>query len=87
MIKLSYSKQSLKATKKLPKNQKTKLSKLLIIFQIQPFSSQLHSKPLKGQLTGFYSFRIIREWRVIFKFLDPASIISVDVTHRKDIYR
>ncbi len=48
---------------------------------------KLHSKPLVGKLKGFYSFRITRNWRVIFSFLDRETIFLIDVAHRKDIYR
>ena len=85
-MELFYTKHFLKSAKKLPKRQQKKLAELLEIFHLQPFSPLLHSKPLTGQLTGFYSFRITREYRVIFQFLDPLTIKLTDVAHRKEIY-
>lgn len=82
-----YTKQFIKSSKKLPKSQQEKLAVLLSIIQAQPFSPQLHTKPLTGKLVGFYSFRISREWRVIFQFLDPNTIKLLETAHRKDIYR
>ena len=87
MIILVYSSHFLKSARKLPKAQQNKLAKLLEIFQKNPFQSQLHSKSLSGQLSGLYSFRITRDWRVIFKFISPDEIQLVDVAHRKDIYK
>ncbi|MBI3260765.1 type II toxin-antitoxin system RelE/ParE family toxin [Candidatus Berkelbacteria bacterium] len=64
-----------------------KFSLLLEVAQTNPFAPQLHSKKLVGTLTGFCSFRITRDWRVIFRFLDPTTVELVDVAHRRDIYR
>ncbi len=87
MVKLVYGKKFLKSSKKLPQAQKEKLAELLEIFQNNPFSSILHSKPLAKELIGFYSFRITRDWRVIFRFITAFEIQLVKVGHRKDIYR
>lgn len=82
-----HTKRFLKSADKLPVFQKKKLASLLEIMTRNPFAPQLHTKPLAGELTGFYSFRITRDWRVIFQFLDPRTIKLIDVAHRKDIYR
>jgi addiction module RelE/StbE family toxin len=86
-VKLVYTSHFLKNSQKLPRAQQLKLSRLLGILQDNPFAPQLHTKPLAGQLTGFYSFRITRDWRVLFQFLEPTLIKIVDVAHRRDIYR
>jgi len=77
----------LDAAARLPKRQQAKLGDLLVLLQQNPFDSKLHTKQLRGVLTGFYSFRITRDWRVIFEFADPATIQLLRVAHRKDIYR
>ena len=87
MVILVYSNYFLKSARKLPKAQQNKLSKLSETLQKNPFHSQLHTKPLSGKLSGLYSFRITRDWRVIFKFISPDKIQLVDVGHRKDIYK
>ena len=87
MVEIVYSARFLKLARKLPKAQIRKLAKLLEIFQIDSFHSTLHTKPLSGQLIGFYSFRITRDWRVIFRFLSPDEVQLVEVGHRKDIYK
>ena len=86
-MKIVYSKNFLKSSKSLPKSIKIKLANLLEIFQNNPFHPKTHTKPLVGRLKGFYSFRITREWRVIFIFLNSQTIFLVDVVHRKDIYK
>ena len=87
MIKILYSERFIKSARKLPKNQKEKLTDLLGIMKENPFHSKLHSKPLTGKLSGLYSFRITRDWRVVFHFLSPEEINLLEVGHRKDIYR
>ena len=87
MITIVYANPFLKTAKKLPKSQQSKLAQLLKILQENPFDSKLHTKALSGPLTGFYSFRITRDWRVIFQFLTPDKIKLIEIGHRKDIYR
>lgn len=87
MTRITYTKSFLKSAQKLPKVIQGKLSKQLEILSQNPFNPLLHSKPLVAELAGFYSFRITRDWRVIFCFTDPEAIKLVDVAHRKDIYK
>jgi addiction module RelE/StbE family toxin len=87
MLGLVYSRNFLKSAKKLPKNIQVKLAQLLPLLQDDPYHSQLHTKHLTGDLLGFLSFRITRDWRVIFKFIDEETIQLLRVAHRKDIYR
>jgi len=87
MSQIVYSKGFLKSVKAIPKECQRKLSKLLEIFQEQPFHSLLHTKHLSGELSGFLSFRITRDWRVIFRFESPEVIKLIRVANRKDIYR
>ena len=87
MVEIVYSRHFLKSVKKLPTPIKNKLATKLDLLQRNPFHSLLHTKPLTGQLFGFYSFRITREWRVIFQFLAPEIIKLIEIGHRKDIYK
>lgn len=87
MRQIIYGDHFLKSAKKLPKKQQEKLARLLEIFKENPFHKFLRAKPLAGQLTGFYSFRITRDWRVIFQFITSEKIKLVEVGQRKNIYR
>jgi len=87
MVSLVYSQHFLKSAKKLPSLIKEKLATKLELLQENPFHPLLHTKSLTGKLFGFYSFRITREWRVIFQFLAPEVIKLIEVAHRKDIYK
>lgn len=86
-MKIVYAKDFIKSAKTLPQPIKKKLSCLLEVLQENPFHPKLHTKPLVGKLKGYFSFRITRDWRVIFCFLSAEEIFLVDVAHRKDIYK
>lgn len=87
MLDIEYSSKFIKLAKKLPFDKQTKLADLIILLSKNPFHQKLHSKPLSGKLIGFYSFRITREWRVIFQFSSSKNIKLLLVGHRKDIYK
>lgn len=86
MIRIAYHRNFLKSSTRLPKAQQDKLAKLIGLVQENPFHPLLHTKRLTKELAGFLSFRITRDWRVIFQFLDPETIQLLRVGHRKDIY-
>ncbi|PIV45340.1 MAG: hypothetical protein COS25_00310 [Candidatus Nealsonbacteria bacterium CG02_land_8_20_14_3_00_37_10] len=87
MVSLLYTDSFLRSTRKLPKPQQDKLAFLLEALQKNPFHPKLHTKSLVGPLTGFYSFRITRDWRVIFQFVSPETIKLIEIGPRKDIYQ
>jgi addiction module RelE/StbE family toxin len=86
-MRLVYSKDFLKQAAKLPKEAQRKLDKLIGLLASDPFHPLLHSKPLSGELSMTYSFRITRDWRVIFYFEDKETIKLLKVGNRKDVYR
>ncbi|MBI4435105.1 type II toxin-antitoxin system mRNA interferase toxin, RelE/StbE family [Candidatus Uhrbacteria bacterium] len=87
MIRIQYGREFLHSAKQLPKQIQSKLDRLLSVLAHNPYDSQLHTKKLHGELVGYLSFRITRDWRVMFQFLEPDSILLLRVKHRKDIYR
>lgn len=87
MIRVAYHQNFLKSAKQLPEFYQGKLAKLIDILRENPFNPSLHTKRLTGELAGFLSFRITRDWRVVFQFLTPDTIQLLRVKHRKDIYR
>lgn len=87
MIKIAYTNRFLKSVKNLPSLIQDKLASRLETLQKNSFHPSLHTKSLTGKLTGLYSFRVTRDWRVIFCFLDPNIIKLVEAAHRKDIYK
>lgn len=77
----------LKAAKALSVSHRHFLAALVEKLTIDPFHPQLHTKKLNGPFTGLFSFRLTRDWRVTFEFVDPKTVQLIDVAHRKDIYR
>ena len=87
MFQIIYGVNFLKSVKKLSEKTQIKLADLLYILRDEPFDSRLHTKNLSGQLFGLLSFRITRDWRVIFRFNGVEIINLLRVAHCKDIYR
>lgn len=87
MIQIIYGSRFLKSVRKIPINFQGKLAKQLELLRENPFHPILRTKSLTGRLTGFYSFRITRDWRVIFQFEKPETIKLIEIGNRKDIYR
>ena len=87
MIRVDYDRSFLKSAKTLSVKLQRKLAEAILLLQQNPFHSTLHTKKLSGSLAGTLSFRITREYRVLFQFLDETTIQLLEVDHRKDIYR
>jgi len=87
MIRIVYGSRFLKSARLLPKAQQHKLAFLLTILKGDPFDKRLHVKRLAGELAGLHSFRITRDWRVMYQFLDAETVQLLYAVHRKDVYR
>lgn len=87
MHKLTFGNRFFKSAENLNKKTKPKLKLSLDILAENPFHSKLQTKSLSGKLSGHYSFRLGKDYRVIFKFAYNNTIFLLKVGHRKDIYR
>jgi mRNA interferase RelE/StbE len=48
----------------------------------------VRGKPLGEELTGIYSARLARNWRVLYKIDDTKHVVIVlDIRHRSAAYR
>lgn len=70
--------------KQLPSDIKRLFKKQEIIFNVNWLDARLHAKRLK-ELSGVYSFRITRRYRVLFYFRGDEAVFFA-IGHRKDIY-
>jgi len=86
-MKVIFGDQFIKSADKLPSRIQKKLDGLLVIMSRNPYDPLLHTKRLSGVLAGYFSFRITREWRALFQFLDSQTLQLLRIAHRKDIYR
>jgi addiction module RelE/StbE family toxin len=82
-----YESSFIASAKKLDKEIKIKLTNQIDILKENPFHPKLHTKPLAGPLKGFYSFRVGRDYRAIFMFLENNAIQLLRVAKRDKIYR
>ena len=87
MRQLIFSSQFLKSAEKLDNKVKPKLKFSLDVLSENPFDARLQTKSLSGKISGQYSFRLGRDYRVIFKFTSDGAISVLRVGNRKDIYR
>jgi len=76
MMELVYSDEFLRSAKVIPSPQQRKLARLLDVLREHPFHPSLHTKHLSGPLLGLLSFRITRDWRVMFQFMNPKTSTS-----------
>ncbi|MDD5731344.1 MAG: type II toxin-antitoxin system YoeB family toxin [Patescibacteria group bacterium] len=86
-VTIQYHKKFVKEFQKLPKEIQEKAVLLENIFCANPYHPELKTKKLQGKLQLFYSFRITRDYRIIFEFIDPATTLFLAAKHRKDIYK
>lgn len=86
MIRVVYGPRFLKSVRALPKAQQKKLASLLVVLSRNPLDPRLHAKRLSGELAGFHSFRITRDWRVLYQFVDPTTIQLILAAHRREVY-
>jgi len=87
MYKLVFGGHFLRSAEKLGGKLKPKLKSSLDTLSENPFHPALHTKSLSGKLSGYHSFRLSRNYRVIFKFISDHTIYLLRVGDRKDIYR
>jgi len=87
MRQLVFGRKFLRSAKNLDKKLGLGLKLSLDVLLDDPFRPTLHTKPLTGGLSKYYSFRFGRNYRVIFRFVSNDIIQLIDVGHRRDIYR
>ncbi len=69
---------------KLPKDVIKVYRKQERIFINSWLDGRLHTKKLIG--VNWYSFRVTRNYRVLFYFYESEVVVFTDIGHRKDIY-
>lgn len=84
-MKIVYAEEFYKKFKKLPAEIKDNYKKQEAIFKQNWRDSRLHIKKLKGHPMPF-SFRITRNYRVLFAFVDKDTALFATIGHRKDSY-
>jgi mRNA-degrading endonuclease RelE of RelBE toxin-antitoxin system len=83
---IHYTSDFIKAFEKLPKSIQEKAVGQESIFRENPNDSRLHLKALKGRLKGLLSFRVTRNYRIIFSWKDRENVLFYEIGDRKFIY-
>ncbi len=86
-MQLVYADKFLKSVHRLPAAIQKHLAQQLERLQKNPHDPRLHCKILSAPLVGFYSFRVTRDYRVMFRYTDDETIHLLITKHRKDVYR
>ena len=87
MNSIVFSDNFLSSVKKLDRKIAVKINNSFKLLQSDAFDSRLHAKPLRGMLKGLYSFRVGRDYRVVFRFLDNTTMLLILAEHRSKIYK
>ncbi len=85
-MKLFYAQEFKKCFKKLPPMIQRLYRKQEIHFRKNWRDSRLHTKRLVGH-ASLFSFRVTREYRVLFVLIESDIVLLTTIGHRKDIYR
>lgn len=79
---IQYTPTFIKNYKKLPLGVRRKAEKRELIFRKDQFSPSLKTHKLSGNLSGYWSFLINYQYRIIFRFLESRDVLFVDAeTH------
>lgn len=84
-MKIRKTEDFIKKFEKLPFKIKKLFRKQENIFKRNWLDPRLHTKRIK-ELSGVYSFRITRRYRVLFYFRDDEAIFF-SIGHRKEVYK
>jgi len=89
MIKVAFSSSFKRAFKKKIKRNRTLEEifwKKLEKFMREPFSKELKTHKLSGQLKDLWSFSIGYDMRVIFFFAEKDKVVLVDIGTHEEVY-
>ncbi len=77
----------IKQYQKLPKAIQKKAERQQKLFLKNPLYPSLHTEKLQPKDKEIWSFRIDREYRIIFRFLSSDEVILLTCGHHSWIYR
>ncbi len=80
-----YAAEFRKQLRKLPAAYQDIYDKQEAIFKLDWHAPRLHLKKLKG--SPFFSFRVTRNYRVLFLFSQTDTALFATIADRKDVYR
>lgn len=87
-MKISFHKNFIKQSKKLPAKDQQQLRERLALFLENPFHEQLNNHPLKGKYLGFRSINIKGDLRAVYKSISESDqeCIFVIIGNHNQLY-
>ena len=86
MFTIVYTPEFEKRYRQLPVSVQKKAERREKIFRENPFHPSLKTEKLEPRQREYWSFRLDREYRVIFRFLDNQKIVLITCGHHNWIY-
>lgn len=81
MLTIFYS-STFKKSAKRHVSHRVQIKKRIKIFTENPFDARLKTHKLKGEFAGYYAFSVTYSLRILFEFIDEASVGFIDIgTH------
>ena len=76
-----------KQFRKLPKPVQKKALKQESLFRENPLHSSLHTEKLNPKDRELWSFRVDKNYRILFRFLNGEAVLFLAVGHHSWIYK
>jgi len=77
----------MKSARRLPRNERKRLSDCTEWFRNDINDSRLKTHPLSGKLKGLYSFSFTHSKRVLFTFVGKNTVLFLDVGTHGKVYK
>ncbi|MFN0070511.1 MAG: type II toxin-antitoxin system YafQ family toxin [Chloroflexota bacterium] len=84
-MKLAVTSPFRRRVKKLTPVERTALSRALQRFQADPFDPRLRTHKLTGELSGYWSFSVLYDLRVVCR-IDAAVATLISIGSHNDVY-
>lgn len=87
MIEIFYTPEFEKRYRELPPSVQKKAERQEKLFRVNPYHSSLHTEKLQPAGKAYWSFRIDKVYRILFRFRDPQTVVLLTCGHHNWIYR
>lgn len=87
MIEIFYTGEFERRYRQLPRSVQKKAERREKLFRANPFHPSLKTEKLEPKHKEYWSFRIDREYRILFRFRDDRSVFFLICGHHAWIYR
>lgn len=86
-MKIDYTNKFERKYAELPKQIKIRAEKQEKLFKDNPFHPSLHTEKLSPKFKDVWSFRIDKNYRIIFRFVENDTVLFLNIGSHDYIYR